>query len=126
MPDIIPIVRRPVRRTTAQPSSDKLEQGTPQPRKLSIGGAETNTSEVKVRRAWVPPKDRKSPPKEKKTVRPCEDPLPPPPKTPTYNFPEFLSSKAFPPASDVVPPSLPVSKTKAVKTSVSQLLSFSH
>merc|ERR1719278_521079 len=117
MPDIIPIVRRPVvRRTTTQQTSDKLEPGPTQPRKLSIGG-ETNSSEVKVRRAWVPPKDRKSPPKEKKTARPCEDPLPPPPKTPTYNFPEFVTSRAFPPASAVVPPSLPVSKTRAVKTS---------
>merc|ERR1712117_110683 len=117
MPDIVPIVRRPVvRRANNQANTDKTELGSAQPRKLSIGG-ENNNTEVKVRRGWVPPKDRKSPPKEKKAARPCEEPLPPPPKTPTYNFPEFLTSKSSPPKSTAVPPSLPVSKTRAVKTS---------
>merc|ERR1712233_210877 len=83
-----------VRRANNQANTDKTELGSAQPRKLSIGG-ENNNTEVKVRRGWVPPKDRKSPPKEKKAARPCEEPLPPPPKT----------------------PSLPVSKTRAVKTS---------
>ena len=121
MPDIIPIVRRPVRRVNPQTSSDKSEVTSGQHRKLSIGG-ESNTTQVspvKVRRAWVPPKDR-SPMKEKKTVRSCDEPLPPPPKTPTYNIPEFLSSTAFPaPRSDNTP-ALPVAKSRVAKTNVSQ------
>jgi len=65
----------------------------------------------------VPPKDRSPSIKEKKTVRPCEEPLPPPPKTPTYNIPEFLSSTAFPVANAALTPALPVAKSRAVKTS---------
>ena len=122
MPDIIPIVRRPVRRVSPQANSDKSDVSGGPPRKLSIGG-DSNTSQpspVKVRRAWVPPKDRSPSIKEKKTVRPCEEPLPPPPKTPTYNIPEFLSSTAFPVAKAALTPALPVAKSRAAKTSVSQ------
>ena len=118
MPDIIPIVRRPVRKVAQLPGSDKPEVTNAPPRKLSIGGDSNSVqaSPVKVRRPWAPPKDR-SPLKEKKVVRPCDESLPPPPKTPTYNIPEFLSSSSF--STPRNPLELPVSKNRVQKTNVS-------
>lgn len=115
MPDIIPIVRRPVRKVAQLPGSDKPEVTNAPPRKLSIGGDSNSVqaSPVKVRRPWAPPKDR-SPLKEKKVVRPCDESLPPPPKTPTYNIPEFLSSSSF--STPRNPLELPVSKNRVQKT----------
>ena len=122
MPDnIVPLVRRPVRRVSATAGETKAEIAGV--RKLSIGGdsnarisPEKHTpSTTGLRRTWTPPKKEVARPEKKSML--SDEPLPPPPQAPTYEVPENKSG--FPPVSKDNLPRLPVAKNRVQKTQVS-------
>ena len=134
MPDtLVPIIRRPVRRTSA--TADTIKQDvTGEIRKLSIGGDSNSRTSPdrpdpsKLRRTWTPHKEKESPREEKKSPKEeslrsfsYEEPLPPTIE-PTYEAPHV---PGFPKVSKANLPKLPVAKNRVQKTQVS-FYSFQH
>ena len=131
MPDtIVPIVRRPVRRTSTATQETKVESVANATRKLSIGG-DTNSrvspeiATPRLRRTWTPsaPKEKVEPAKtEKKEVKKLKDDegLPPPAIPPSYSVPSSSnSSSGFPAADKKNLPRLTVAKDRVQKSQVS-------
>ena len=117
MPDtIVPVVRRPVRRTSTTTTESKVDL-TNGIRKLSIGGdsrVSPEHSSPRPRRTWTPQKEKDVVKPEKK-----EEVLPPP-INPTYEVPSATSG--FPPVDKKNLPRLPVAKDRVLKTQVSLCL----
>lgn len=129
MPDtLVPLVRRPVRRTST--TTETKTDVNSEPRKLSIGGeSNTRTSPdrpdpSRLRRTWVPHKEKDiSPREEKKPLIRESNPFKkeeilPPPVSPTYEVPSF-STGGFPHVNKTNLPPLPVAKNRVQKTQVS-------
>ena len=126
MPDnLVPIVRRPVRRTsTTLDTKADLVGGV---RKLSIGGDSNSRrspeqqSPPRIKKTWSPPKKAVSPKVETRPVLRRDEELPPPPAEPTYAVPS--STSGFPHADKHNLPKLPIARDRVKKTQVS-LLNF--
>eukprot|EP00090_Calanus_glacialis_P045528 TRINITY_DN8505_c0_g1_i1.p1 TRINITY_DN8505_c0_g1~~TRINITY_DN8505_c0_g1_i1.p1 ORF type:complete len:260 (-),score=93.51 TRINITY_DN8505_c0_g1_i1:271-981(-) len=120
MPDtIVPIVRRPVRRssTTTDPKISDVNNVV---RKLSIGGESNSeqSSPARLRRTWTP-KESTTPERRRSLLSPRDDPTPV--ETPE---PQQRSAISPPRAGNCFPvskrdnlPSLPVARNRPIKTS---------
>ena len=129
MPDtVVPIVRRPVRRTSTDVTT-KIDLN-PGLRKLSIGGdsntrrsPEQEQEPPRIKKTWSPPKKAVSPKVEKKPAASTlllssrDEALPPPAAEPHYTVPS--STTGFPSASKQNLPKLPVARDRVKKTQVS-------
>ena len=128
MPDtVVPVVRRPVRRTSTD-TTTKIDLN-PGLRKLSIGGdsntrrsPEQEQEPPRIKKTWSPPKKAVSPKVEKKPASTLllssrDEALPPPAAEPHYTVPS--STTGFPSASKQNLPKLPVARDRVKKTQVS-------
>ena len=114
MPDtIVPVVRRPVRRSTTTPPNTTAAQEkqvgpdpATAPRKLSLGGEPHGEDN--------PPRLRRTPPRSSGYGRPSPTPAPSKPRSP-----DPAPGNCFPATPRENLPSMPVARNRPIKTSVS-------
>ena len=126
MPDsVVPIVRRPVRKTSITPQVEPKGPDT-LPRKLSIGGESNDRlSPPKSTRSWIPSSSpseerRRSLISDASSSSSSSQPAPvPSPVTSKKEYVEVKAVGGFPITKGDTLPALPIAKNRPIKTSVS-------